>query len=77
MKAIVFEKTKNKKELIYKDVIVPKPKPNEVLVKIHAVSLNAADYRSYQMGLIPGWHPDEFFDNFINCIKYLNKSMQT
>jgi NADPH:quinone reductase-like Zn-dependent oxidoreductase len=53
MKAIVFEKIKNKKELIYKDVVVPKPKPKEVLVKVHAVSLNAADYRSYQMGLMP------------------------
>jgi NADPH:quinone reductase-like Zn-dependent oxidoreductase len=29
------------------------PGENEVLVKVHAVSLNASDYRSMKMGIIP------------------------
>ncbi len=49
MKAVVYEK----KQLVYGDVPMPMPQSNEVLVKIHAASLNALDYRSMRMGIIP------------------------
>jgi len=53
MKAVVFNKKGKPDKLIYCDVDKPIPKSNEVLVKIAAVSVNAADYRSMKMGLIP------------------------
>jgi NADPH:quinone reductase-like Zn-dependent oxidoreductase len=53
MKAVVYQKKGSPEKLIYCDGDKPVPKDNEVLVKIHAVSLNAADYRSMKMGLIP------------------------
>ncbi len=49
MKAVVYEK----KKLVYSDVPTPVPGETEVLVKIHAASLNALDYRSMRMGIIP------------------------
>jgi NADPH:quinone reductase-like Zn-dependent oxidoreductase len=53
MKAVVFNKKASHDKLIYCDADKPVPKDNEVLIKIKAVSLNAADYRSMKMGLIP------------------------
>jgi NADPH:quinone reductase-like Zn-dependent oxidoreductase len=53
MKAIVFNKKSYPDKLVYCDVDKPIPNDNEVLIKVHAVSLNAADYRSMKMGLIP------------------------
>jgi NADPH:quinone reductase-like Zn-dependent oxidoreductase len=53
MKAIVFNKKALPDKLVYSDVEKPVPDDNEVLVKIIAVSINAADYRSMKMGLIP------------------------
>lgn len=52
MKAVVYKK-KVPGKLVYCDIDKPVPNENEVLVKVHAVSLNAADYRSMNMGLIP------------------------
>ncbi len=52
MKAVVYKKNLPDK-LVYCDVEKPIPNDNEVLVKIIAVSVNAADYRSMKMGLIP------------------------
>lgn len=49
MKAIVY--TKSSLEL--HEVEKPVPHGNEVLVRIVAVSINAADYRSMRMGMIP------------------------
>jgi len=53
MKAILF----NKKNLPYKlgveEVEKPAPNDDEVLLKVVCVSLNAADYRSMKMGMIP------------------------
>ena len=49
MKAVVYEK----KKLVYSDVPTPGAGETEVLVKIHAASLNALDYRSMRMGIIP------------------------
>ena len=51
MKAVVYNKKGLPDKLIYCDVEKPKPNDNEVLVKILAVSANAADYRSMRMGI--------------------------
>ncbi|MBN1186286.1 MAG: NAD(P)-dependent alcohol dehydrogenase [Bacteroidales bacterium] len=53
MKAIVYNKKAHPDKLVYTDVEKPIPIDNEVLVKIIAVSINAADYRSMKMGMIP------------------------
>jgi NADPH:quinone reductase-like Zn-dependent oxidoreductase len=53
MKAILYNKRSRPDRLIYCDIEKPVPSNNEVLVKVHAVSLNAADYRSMQFGIIP------------------------
>ena len=53
MKAIVYNKKGHPERLVYSDVDKPAPNDDEVLIKVHSVSLNAADYRSMKMGLIP------------------------
>jgi len=53
MKAVVYNKKGSPEKLIYCDVDKPVPNYNEVLIRIVAVSVNAADYRSMKMGLIP------------------------
>jgi NADPH:quinone reductase-like Zn-dependent oxidoreductase len=53
MKAIVYNKKALPDKLVYCDIEKPIPNDNEVLVRIIAVSVNAADYRSMKMGLIP------------------------
>ncbi|MDF1561121.1 MAG: NAD(P)-dependent alcohol dehydrogenase [Bacteroidales bacterium] len=53
MKAVVYNKKNNPEKLVFCDTDQPVPNDNEVLIKVHAVSLNAADYRSLNMGLIP------------------------
>jgi len=53
MKAVVYNKKGTPDRLIYCDVEKPVPDDNEVLIKVVAVSANAADYRSIRLGLIP------------------------
>lgn len=53
MKAVVYKKKSQPDKLVYCDVDKPVPGEDEVLIRVHAVSLNAADYRSMKMGLIP------------------------
>jgi NADPH:quinone reductase-like Zn-dependent oxidoreductase len=53
MKAIVYNKKSYPDKLVYCDVDKLVPNDNEVLIKMNSVSLNAADYRSMKMGLIP------------------------
>jgi NADPH:quinone reductase-like Zn-dependent oxidoreductase len=53
MKAIIYDKKNRPERLICTEVAKPGPANNEVLIRIHAVSVNAADYRSMKMGLIP------------------------
>ena len=53
MKAIVYTRKSFPERLVFCDINKPVPNDNEVLIKVHAVSLNAADYRSMKMGLIP------------------------
>lgn len=53
MKAIVYSKKGTPHKLILREIEKPVPGDNEVLIRINAVSLNAADYRSMKMGMIP------------------------
>jgi len=53
MKAVLYDKKASPGKLVYCNIDKPVPKDNEVLIKINTVSLNAADYRSMKMGLIP------------------------
>lgn len=53
MKAVVYNKKSYPDKLVYCDVDKPVPTDNEVLIKVHAVSMNAADYRSMKMRIIP------------------------
>jgi NADPH:quinone reductase-like Zn-dependent oxidoreductase len=53
MKAVVYNKKSYPDRLVYCDIDKPIPNDNEVLIKVHNVSLNAADYRSMEMGIIP------------------------
>lgn len=53
MKAVVYDKKNKPDKLTYRDVEKPVPNDDELLVKIIAVSVNAADYRSMKMGIIP------------------------
>ena len=53
MKAVVYSKKRLPDGLIYRDVEKPIPNDDEVLIKVVASSVNAADYRSMRMGMIP------------------------
>ncbi len=53
MKAIVYEKGNSPDVLVLREVEKPIPADNEVLIKVFAVAINAADYRSMSMGIIP------------------------
>ena len=53
MKAVVYDKRNSPNALVLREVGKPIPSDNEVLIKIYAVSVNAADYRSMKMGIIP------------------------
>jgi NADPH:quinone reductase-like Zn-dependent oxidoreductase len=53
MLAIIYDKSKAPESLLLQEVEKPVPNDNEVLVKVIAVSVNAADYRSIKMGIVP------------------------
>ena len=53
MKAILYNKRGKPGKLSLCQIDKPVPGDNEVLIRVHAVSLNAADYRSMKMGIIP------------------------
>jgi len=53
MKAVVYNKKGSPDILVLSEIDKPLPNDNEVLIKVRAVSLNAADYRSMKMGIIP------------------------
>lgn len=53
MKALVYHKKGTPDKLTYCDVEKPLPNDDEVLIKILSASVNAADYRSLKLGIIP------------------------
>jgi NADPH:quinone reductase-like Zn-dependent oxidoreductase len=53
MNAVVYNKKGSPKKLSLTQIDKPVPGDNEVLIRVNAVSLNAADYRSMKMGIIP------------------------
>jgi NADPH:quinone reductase-like Zn-dependent oxidoreductase len=53
MKAVLYNKKTTPYKLPLCEIDKPIAKDNEVLIRVQAVSLNAADYRSMKMGMIP------------------------
>ena len=53
MKAMVYSKKSAPHAMQLTEIDKPVPASGQVLVRIHSVSLNAADYRSMQMGIGP------------------------
>lgn len=53
MKAVVYNSKSFPDRLVLCDIDKPVPNENEVLIEVHSVSLNAADYRSMKMRIIP------------------------
>jgi len=53
MKAIVYDKKNKTDFMVLREVEKPIVKYDQVLVKIYNTSLNAADYRSIKMGIVP------------------------
>ncbi len=51
MRAMVYSKTS--KRFAMQEVETPKPKRGEVLIRVHASSINAADYRTLHLGIGP------------------------
>lgn len=50
MNALLYDKRKG---FVYGEAATPVPRDDEVLVKVAAVSINAADYRMMKLGMIP------------------------
>jgi NADPH:quinone reductase-like Zn-dependent oxidoreductase len=73
MKAVVFNKKGSPEKLIYSDVDKPVPNDDEVLIKVHAVAPNAADYRSIKMGMIP--ERKIFGADIAGCIESIGKNI--
>jgi NADPH:quinone reductase-like Zn-dependent oxidoreductase len=53
MKAVVYTSKRSHHKFEFCEVETPVPKENEVLIRVHAASLNAADYRPMKLGIIP------------------------
>jgi NADPH:quinone reductase-like Zn-dependent oxidoreductase len=53
MKAVLYNKKGSTGKFSLLEIDKPVPKDEEVLIRVHAVSLNAADYRSMKLGIIP------------------------
>ena len=53
MEAVLYNKKGSPAKLSLCEIDKPVPGDNEVLIRVHSVSLNAADYRSMEMGIIP------------------------
>ena len=53
MKAVVYDKSKRPDALVYREAEKPVPGDNEVLIRVHAAAVNAADSRSMKMSAIP------------------------
>jgi len=53
MRAVLFNRKSSTKKFNISELSKPIPKEDQVLVKVHTVSPNAADYRSIQMRIVP------------------------
>ncbi len=53
MKAVIYNRKGSPERLSLQEIDKPVPADDEVLIRVHVVSLNAADYRSMKMGIIP------------------------
>lgn len=53
MKAVLYDRKTRRLRDGLQEVPAPVPKAGDVLIKVAAVSLNAGDYRSMSMGMIP------------------------
>jgi NADPH:quinone reductase-like Zn-dependent oxidoreductase len=53
MKSVVYKRKARPDKLVCCEIEKPVPGDDEVLIAVRAVSLNAADYRSLKMGIIP------------------------
>lgn len=53
MKAVIYDKNNTSDVFTLREIEKPVPNDDQVLVKIMAVSINAADYRSLSIGNIP------------------------
>ncbi|MBX7152135.1 alcohol dehydrogenase catalytic domain-containing protein, partial [bacterium] len=74
MKALLYNKKASPHQLVYCDIDKPIPADGEVLVKIMAVSLNAADYRSMQKGFIP--KRKIFGADIAGCVESVGKNIR-
>ena len=52
MKAIILKKAGGTDNLILDDIAIPLPKPNEVLVKVHAIGINPVDVKTRKGGAL-------------------------
>lgn len=68
MKAIVYTKYGSPDVLQLKEVAKPEPKDNQVLVKVHAASANALDYRRFEATSALGRFMDEVLLKAINKV---------
>lgn len=68
MKAIVYTQYGSPDVLQLKEVEKPTPKDNEVLVKVHAASVNALDYRRFETQSIFGRFMDQVLLKTINKV---------
>lgn len=68
MKAIVYTKYGPPEVLQLKDVEKPRPKEHQVLVKVHAASVNALDYRRFEKPSLLGRLMDKVLTKGINKI---------
>ncbi len=68
MKAIVYTKYGPPDVLQIREVAKPEPQDNQVLVKVYAASVNALDYRRFEMASILGRFMDEVLLKVINKI---------
>lgn len=53
MKALIYNKKNRESPFSLQEILKPEPTDNQVQIKVHAVSINAADYRALELGSIP------------------------